>query len=61
MLLPYLLLASVFLIATATAPRFAQIYGSLFFAAFVLYLAVALDLKRRRFGSYAGLAKRWKA
>ena len=43
-LLTYLLIAFGLLIATAIAPRFAQIYGSLFFAAFVLYLALATDL-----------------
>ena len=40
--LTYLLVAYVLLIATGIAPRFAQIYGSLFFAAFALYLALAI-------------------
>jgi len=43
-LLTYLLVAYVLLIATGIAPRFAQIYGSLFFAAFALYLALATNL-----------------
>src|SRR5205823_9276720 len=43
-LLNYLLVAFVLLIATGIAPRFAQTYGSLFFAAFVLYLALAVNL-----------------
>jgi hypothetical protein len=44
-LLRYLFVAFVLLIATGIAPRFAQIYGSLFFAAFTLYLALAVDLR----------------
>ena len=44
-LLTYLLVAYVLLIATGIAPRFAQIYGSLFFAAFALYLALATNLR----------------
>lgn len=48
-LVKYLVVAFGFLFATAIAPRFAQIYGSLFFAAFVLYLALATDLRRERF------------
>jgi hypothetical protein len=43
--LTYLLVAYVLLVATAIAPRFAQTYGSLFFAAFLLYLAVVADLR----------------
>jgi len=50
-LLGYLFVANVLLIATGIAPRFAQTYGSLFFAAIVLYLALATNLKRQRFGS----------
>jgi hypothetical protein len=41
-----LLIAYALLIATGIAPRFAQIYGSLFFAALMLYLALATDLRR---------------
>jgi len=40
------LIALALLTATAIAPRFAQIYGSLFFAALMLYLALAIDLRR---------------
>jgi hypothetical protein len=43
-LLRYLLVALVLLTSTAIAPRFAQIYGSLFFAALILYLAIAASL-----------------
>jgi len=43
-LLNYLLVAFLLLIATGIAPRFAQTYGSLFFAAFALYLALAVNL-----------------
>jgi hypothetical protein len=43
-LFTYVLVAFVLLIATGIAPRFAQTYGSLFFAAFVLYLALATNL-----------------
>jgi hypothetical protein len=50
-LLTYLLVAYVLLVVTGIAPRFAQIYGSLFFAAFVLYLALAISLKRQPLGS----------
>jgi hypothetical protein len=50
-LLTYLLIALVLLNATGIAPRFAQTYGSLFFAAFALYLALAAALKRQRLGS----------
>ncbi len=39
-------IALALLIATGTTPRFAQIYGSLFFAALMLYLALAIDLRR---------------
>jgi Glycosyltransferase family 87 len=46
MLLTCLLIALVLLTTTAIAPRFAQIYGSLFFAAFSLYLGLAANLKR---------------
>ena len=42
----WLLIALAPLTATAIAPRFAQIYGSLFFAALMLYLALAIDLRR---------------
>jgi hypothetical protein len=42
-----LLIALALLTATGIAPRFAQIYGSLFFAALILYLALAADLRRR--------------
>ena len=41
-----LLIAYALLVATGIAPRFAQIYGSLFFAALMLYLALAIDLRR---------------
>jgi hypothetical protein len=44
--LTYLLVAFVLLVATGIAPRLAQTYGSLFFAAFVLYLALATNLRR---------------
>jgi len=44
----WLLIALGLLIATAIAPRFAQIYGSLFFAALMLYLALAIDLRREQ-------------
>ncbi len=37
-------IALALLIATGITPRFAQIYGSLFFAALMLYLALAIDL-----------------
>ena len=43
-----LLIALALLMATGIAPRFAQIYGSLFFAALTLYLALAVDLRRRQ-------------
>jgi hypothetical protein len=42
-----LLIAYALLVATGIAPRFAQIYGSLFFAGLTLYLALAVDLRRR--------------
>jgi len=42
-----LLIALALLTATGIAPRFAQIYGSLFFTALILYLAFAADLRRR--------------
>jgi Glycosyltransferase family 87 len=44
----WLLIALALLTATAIAPRFAQIYGSLFFAALMLYLALAIDLRREQ-------------
>jgi hypothetical protein len=50
-LLTYLLAGYLLLIATGIAPRFAQTYGSLFFAAFVLYLPLAVDLRRQHLGS----------
>jgi Glycosyltransferase family 87 len=43
-----LLIAFALLIATGITPRFAQIYGSLFFAALVLYLALAIDLRHEQ-------------
>jgi Glycosyltransferase family 87 len=47
--LRYLSIALLLLTSTAIAPRFAQIYGSLFFTALILYLALALSLWRTRF------------
>jgi Glycosyltransferase family 87 len=44
-LLTYLLAAYALLVATAIAPRFAQTYGSLFFAALIFYLALVADLR----------------
>ena len=44
-----LFIALLLLTSTAIAPRFAQIYGSLFFTALILYLALALSLWRSRF------------
>jgi glycosyl transferase family 87 len=44
----WLLIALALLTATGIAPRLAQIYGSLFFAAFMLYLALAIDLRREQ-------------
>jgi len=44
----WLLIALALLTATAIAPRFAQIYGSLFFAALMLYLSLAIDLRREQ-------------
>jgi hypothetical protein len=41
-------IALALLIATGITPRFAQIYGSLFFAALILYLALAIDLRRQQ-------------
>jgi hypothetical protein len=41
------LIALALLTATGIAPRLAQIYGSLFFAGLMLYLALAIDLRRR--------------
>src|SRR5438132_5360374 len=43
-----LLIVFALLTATAIAPRFAQIYGSLFFAALMLYLVLAIDLRREQ-------------
>src|SRR5205807_6421440 len=43
----WLLIALALLSATGIAPRLAQIYGSLFFAGLTLYLALAVDLRRR--------------
>jgi hypothetical protein len=40
-----LLIAYTLLVATGIAPRFAQIYGSLFFAALALYFALAIELR----------------
>jgi hypothetical protein len=45
-LLTCLLVAFVLLAATGIAPRFAQTYGSLFFAALILYLALGVNLWR---------------
>jgi len=50
--LTYLLVAFVLLIATGIAPRFAQTYGSLLFAAFVVYLALATEPRRRHLRDY---------
>jgi glycosyl transferase family 87 len=47
----YLLVALCLLIATAITPRFAQIYGSLFFTGLILYCALATNLWRAHFGS----------
>ena len=44
----WVLIALAPLTATAIAPRFAQIYGSLFFAALMLYLSLAIDLRREQ-------------
>ena len=44
----WVLIALALLTATAIAPRFAQIYGSLFFAALMLYLSLAIDLRREQ-------------
>jgi hypothetical protein len=44
----WLLIALALLTATGIAPRLAQIYGSLFFAALMLYLALAIDLRREQ-------------
>jgi hypothetical protein len=44
----WLLIALALLSATGIAPRLAQIYGSLFFAALILYLALAIDLRREQ-------------
>ena len=43
----HLLVAFLLLIATGIAPHFAQTYGSLLFAAFFLYLALAIDLRHQ--------------
>jgi hypothetical protein len=47
-------LAFALLTATGIAPRFAQIYGSLFCAALVLYFALAIDLWLRGRGKMPG-------
>ncbi len=52
--LMFLLVAFVLLIATGIAPRFAQIYGSLFFAALILYLGLATALRRGAFADPNG-------
>jgi Glycosyltransferase family 87 len=44
-----LFIALLLLTSTAIAPRFAQIYGSLFFTALILYLALATRLWHSRF------------
>jgi hypothetical protein len=44
----WLLIALALLTATGITPRLAQIYGSLFFAALMLYLALAIDLRREQ-------------
>jgi hypothetical protein len=44
----WLLIALALLTATGIAPRLAQIYGSLFFAALMLYLALGIDLRREQ-------------
>ena len=44
----WLLIALALLSATGIAPRLAQIYGSLFFAALMLYLALGIDLRREQ-------------
>jgi hypothetical protein len=44
----WLLLAVALLAMTAIAPRLAQIYGSLLFAALTLYLALAAELRRQQ-------------
>ena len=47
--LRYLSIALLLLTSTAIAPRFAQIYGSLFFTALILYLVLALSLWHSHF------------
>ena len=47
--LRYLFIAFLLLTSTAIAPRFAQIYGSLFFTALILYLALATSLWHSHF------------
>lgn len=44
----WLLMAAALLAITAIAPRVAQIYGSLLFAALTLYLALAAELRHQR-------------
>jgi len=44
----WLLIALALLTATGVAPRLAQIYGSLSFASLMLYLALAIDLRREQ-------------
>jgi len=55
--LKYLLIALVLLTSTAIAPRFAQIYGSLFFTALILYLALAISLWHSHFLRQSGSAR----
>ena len=52
--LTYLLIALVLLTLTAIAPRFAQIYGSLFTTALILYLALATSLWHSHFLRQSG-------
>jgi len=47
--LRYLFIALLLLTSTAIAPRFAQIYGSLFFTGLILYLALATSLWHSHF------------
>jgi hypothetical protein len=56
-LLNYLLIALVLLTLTAIAPRFAQIYGSLFFTALILYLALATSLSHSHSLRQSGSAR----
>jgi len=52
--LTYLLIALALLTLTAIAPRFAQIYGSLFTTALILYLALATSLWHSHFLRQSG-------